>query len=322
MNNLVGAKIKECRINSNLTQDKLAENIGYSVKSIRNAENGNPISIDLLNKLSIYFKIDFNRFYYSNIIGIPFELQSVYFEFTSVIENSDYENLNNLVIKYQDNEVFLFDEPRKLILYAKSVLLSLKGKYDESFKFINELLLMDNIYINHSSIQNYYFSLTTYRALSYASILYNIIGDKKNSKFRISDLYKNLKSNFFSDTYIVNTLDSSFIRLFAIVSNNYAYSLFEESKPIEALEIIDDLIDSTNRHYNFTIVHNIYFTKFECLYSLDKLNEAVEIFELTLCLCKLHNPNLINSYFENIETNFVKIAKLKKYLKLKMSFID
>lgn len=66
----VGRKLRDLRENANLTQEKLAEEIGVQTNTISKVETGRHfISADLLENLSNYFKTDetyFFNFNYTN----------------------------------------------------------------------------------------------------------------------------------------------------------------------------------------------------------------------------------------------------------------
>ncbi len=54
---LVGQSIKTLRLKNHLTQDELANNIGYSVRNIRRIETDGPSSIDVVNAFAEYYNV-------------------------------------------------------------------------------------------------------------------------------------------------------------------------------------------------------------------------------------------------------------------------
>ena len=54
---LIGKSIKALRIKHHLTQECLAENIGYSTRNLRRIENDGTTSIDIVNTFAEYFGI-------------------------------------------------------------------------------------------------------------------------------------------------------------------------------------------------------------------------------------------------------------------------
>ena len=54
---LVGLSIKTLRLKNHLTQDELANNIGYSVRNIRRIETDGPSSIDVVNAFAEYYNV-------------------------------------------------------------------------------------------------------------------------------------------------------------------------------------------------------------------------------------------------------------------------
>jgi len=55
--NLIGQSIKSLRLANNLTQQQLADLVGYSVRNIRRVENYGTNSIDLVNAFAEAFKV-------------------------------------------------------------------------------------------------------------------------------------------------------------------------------------------------------------------------------------------------------------------------
>ena len=54
---LVGQTIKHLRVSRNLTQDQLADIVGYSVRNLRRIENDGTISIDVVNTFAATFEV-------------------------------------------------------------------------------------------------------------------------------------------------------------------------------------------------------------------------------------------------------------------------
>lgn len=66
----VGRKLRDVRENANLTQEKLAEEIGVQTNTISKVETGRHfISADLLDKLCNYFKVDESYFFNFNFVN-------------------------------------------------------------------------------------------------------------------------------------------------------------------------------------------------------------------------------------------------------------
>lgn len=64
LKNHIGRKIKDLRIENNLSQEKLAECVGMSREHISCIERGkNLISIDSLYKIASFFKINIKDFF-------------------------------------------------------------------------------------------------------------------------------------------------------------------------------------------------------------------------------------------------------------------
>lgn len=54
---LVGQTIKHLRVSRNLTQDQLADIVGYSVRNLRRIENDETMSIDIVNTFAATFEV-------------------------------------------------------------------------------------------------------------------------------------------------------------------------------------------------------------------------------------------------------------------------
>ena len=54
---LIGKSIKHLRAEHHLTQERLADAIGYSVRNLRRIENDGTGSIDVVNTFAEYFKV-------------------------------------------------------------------------------------------------------------------------------------------------------------------------------------------------------------------------------------------------------------------------
>ncbi|MBQ6920938.1 MAG: helix-turn-helix transcriptional regulator [Bacilli bacterium] len=54
---LVGQTIKHLRVSRNLTQDQLADIVGYSVRNLRRIENDGTMSIDVVNTFAATFEV-------------------------------------------------------------------------------------------------------------------------------------------------------------------------------------------------------------------------------------------------------------------------
>ena len=64
LRNNIGKKIKNLRIENDLSQEQLAENINMSREHISCIERGkNTISIESLYKISKFFKVDIRNFF-------------------------------------------------------------------------------------------------------------------------------------------------------------------------------------------------------------------------------------------------------------------
>ncbi len=302
-----GAILKDLRTSRNLTQEDLAKKTNYSKDTIRGVENDrlNP-STTLINKLSYIFNIDLNRYFYAIENDFPFLLQDTFQEFRNAIEVTDVAKLEELLNKYEGSPIYENNKGLELIYYAKAICEYSKNKC-KAFDYINLALKLNGLSLDNLNLDYQVYSITTYNILGYLSVLYYSISEFTISEQIINDLYLNLKRNFFSDTKMLNYNLSKTIRLYIILLNNLSTIELNKNNTTNALNYINEAIEICIENYTPKLLHNLYFTKFECFYNLENFNEATFTFEQVLMFCSIIDIKYVNIYLEKLETKFPKI---------------
>ncbi len=307
MQNTFGQLLKELRKSKYFTQEDLALRTGYSKDTIRGIENDRlKASSTLINKLSYIFNIDLNKYFYAIENDVPVLLENTYYSFRNAIESNDIHILEKLISEHSNDIYFKSGRGLELIYYSQAMCYYNDNK-QKALALALKALSVNNLSIDTLNLTNEIYTITTYNLIGFVGVLYFDMGHVELSENILFDLYNKLKSYFFSDSTFLNYNLLETIRLYIILINNLATIEIEKRNFTVALEYINEAIDFCIKNYKTNLLSNLYFTKFECYYHLERFEEAVNIFENVLTLASISNPNLINIHLQDLISNYSKI---------------
>lgn len=314
-----GAILKELRTSHNLTQEELAIKTSYSKDTIRGIENNRiKPSTTLINKLSYLFNIDLNKYFFAIENDVPVLLHDAFYNFRTAIEMWDVKQVAKLIDEHKNNVYFQKGRGLELIYYAKSICEYSNNK-SKSLEYANLALKLNNLTINNLNLDQEIYTITTYNLIGFIGVLYYEMSEFDISEKIIFDLYTSLKHNFFSDLKLLNYNLIETVRLYIILLNNLSTIELHKNNVNCAIYYIDEAIQVCIENYKPILLHNLYFTKFECFYFLNEFEKAVATFEKVLMLSSITSPKYLEIYFKKIESDFPKIKNLIdiNYLKIK-----
>ncbi len=307
MKNSFSELLKQLRKADNLTQEDLANEIGFSRDTIKQVECGqrNP-SLSLLNKLSYFFTMDLNKYYYAIENDQPIEVSKAFFEFKMYIETLELEKLKNAVEKYSRDDIFKYGIGLQLIYYGKSIAY-FEDDSAESITLTKKALEISNIEAENLCSEDKVHSVTDYSLITNLCIMYFHSGDYNKSKRLTILLYNNLYNTFFkNEQYTIYSLPE-INRSYILIINNLAAIEIKNNKYQEAYEHINYAIDFCFKNYNARIMYILYFTKFECEYFMNNFKEAAMTLEDTLVLLSFKSKKEIKNALDSIDTGYPKI---------------
>ncbi len=308
MNQDFGHIIKALRLNLNLTQENLANKIGYSRDTIRNLENGKSVpSLNLLNKLSYLFQIDLNRYFYNWINELFSPVQENYYNFKYCIKAEEILIQNNLVIECKSNEYNPYTKNLKLCYYISTLCAFENGEITLIYNYIKKIFEIDNLDINNLSIKNQIFDTITYDAIALLGTYYYLSKNYNSCEKIINSLYSNLKNNFFKLKKLTPFSTQYIIKIYSYTMNNFATIMIHNNEYAKANELLNNAIEFCTNHYRLAFLPYIYINKFECQYHLKNYQIAKKNLEYSLLLFEISNDKNIIALIKSIEDNFKNI---------------
>ncbi len=307
LNNL----IKQLRIEHGYSQNDLAELMHCSPQHISRLEKGlREVTDELISSLSIVFNVDF------------YHLKSKLERFNSITDYTDYYFLRQAIEK-QDIVViekklaeldacptrFNYGQPLLLKGYCHALLLSYKYKeYEKSIECCYTALNCteeDLLSFNGKSLKFIsYYSIVLLLLFNYYSV------GKIDTALRIGEqvlkhfdeLQKNNYFSFLNQEYM-------FKKAYINLLNNMGYLYLENKDYESAFNISIKSIKSCSNLNILKPLHSLYELKFECLYNLQRFEEASEAYLDFKSVCKICNEMI---YFENKSLQYEELGYLSK----------
>ncbi len=125
----IGDTIKALRKSRGMTQNEVADSIGYTQDYIKKIESGKSIpSYEALLKLSRFYNCNLTKYSYVLRDFKSTYSYNLFLELRSHISNKDIENIEICCRMLKNNPDFTTDEPFQLLLYAEALLKSVKEK--------------------------------------------------------------------------------------------------------------------------------------------------------------------------------------------------
>ncbi len=291
--------IRKFRKLKGMTQQQLADQLGYSARQIMRIEAGTKeISKEAMKLLSDVFNIDLHQ--YINLSN-SFESVEVYENYThlrKLVEANDYnairENCERIRNSYDD----LKGELLQLVLHSKAILQThIEKNYTESNKFCFEALDVFNYCDYISSLNNGILNEMSYPALFLLAYNYSMIGENNLSDEITSALYDHFENIVFSSTVPIKSDMYHMRKYYIIVTNNLADQYYKNKKYSDSLELIDKAISLSNKFTIHIYMFYLLELKFRNLYMLGDIKNAKKFFRFFHSTCEI-SDNL--KYFYSI----------------------
>ncbi len=291
-----------------MSREQLALNINYSKNTIYNIEkNKNLSSIELLNTLSTYFNLDLSLYLTNSYSFSSIYSNTLFVEFRDCIIHHNFDKLNFLIEKCENDTLFGVGEGLKLIYYSKALIKVSLGDYNNALKYSLLVLALDNIDLENTNIESAFFTPTTYSTLGLLTGIYEKLNNYTLFNKLATELYFNLDKTFSNDNKYMPYHFTHNIRMYIIATNNYSTLLISKKDYNIALKHIRKAISFSYMHYNCLLLYSLYFTEFECLYKLKDYTNAVTSLECVLLFCSNLKKDYVNIYIKKINSNFSNI---------------
>ncbi len=285
--------IKKLRTSRGLTQNQLAEQLGYSVRQLRRIESGDfEISKDAIELLSDKFNVDIHQY---KSISTKFKTMECYEEYINLRKAAESADMDYIKSKYEiikNNPEFQDGEKLQLFLYAESLLIAYSEKdYAKSeskcFEALNLFGHTDYI----SSLKNGILNEMSYPLLFSLSYNYSFL-----EKFELSLELNIALYEHFRDTVFKNSLplknDMYHMKKYYIgATNNLAHAYYDLKNYDMALEFTDKAISLSNKFNMSVFTHYLLQTKFEIYYELGDIENAKKYYTLFEYTCEINGKN-------------------------------
>lgn len=302
-----GEFLRLLRNNNKISQEELADKIDCSAKHISRLENDTQVpSIEHINKLSSFFKLDL----YSHYEILKYRGDSDFYnnvcDLESYISNSDFINAQNLIESLKSIILSGSYHDIQIIQYYEIRILVLKKEYSRAIELSKKYLSKQRDYIKNPT-QYFILSEYTYKMLSLLNLSLLYIGNSTDAIRYSKSLINNLKHNFITPKDSLIHKNSCHLQVYLIELNNLANYYIHIGSYELALSTINECIDYLTQLKLTENEFSIYMTKFECLYHLDEYELASKILIYLLLRLKLEENNeLYNSIVEKTKTEFSK----------------
>ncbi|MFL8969224.1 helix-turn-helix transcriptional regulator [Helcococcus kunzii] len=279
-------KLKELRIQRNLTQIELSDLSGISRRKIIDIENNNSIpSIEDLITLSNIYKIelihlfyDYNKFHNIDIKSSINEIENFisdkrYDEVKIKIDNLKQISISNPFIKQYYNFVYGF-------YYLNSK----EKNYNKSIEHLLTGLMISNKHFTINNYKHFSYSSIELRALIALSKAYLSQGNKLMYKEIVEFCYNSLQE--------INTS-------YFIVTIQYATLKSREEDFNYSIEITNNCIDTCCEVNNFTYLPFLYYLNYINYKKIENTEFANDYLSKSLVLCDIYKKYNLKRLIEN-----------------------
>ncbi len=292
--------IKRLRTSRGLTQNQLAELLGYSVRQVRRIESGEfELSREVIELLSKTFNIDMHQY---KSISSRFKTIECYEEFINLqkaIECMDFEYIKASCERLKNNPEFQDGEKLQLILYSEA---TIEGYVNKDYLHSNEICLkaLDIFgYTDYmSSLKNGILNEMSYPLLFSISYNFNCLGNIDHSFDLMLEIYNHFKNFVFKNPVPVKNDMYHMKKYYIGATNNLAHIYYEAKDYDKALELIDDAISLSNQFSVSIFTHYLIQTKFEIYYAKCDIENAKKFYKIFEYSCEIKGKN---DYFNSIQ---------------------
>ncbi len=282
-----------------ITQQELANSVGYSRRQIARIEAGEiEISRDAANTLSKFYKIDINH--YINLKS-SFNTLSSYDEFINLrnlIDKRDLKGIKENSLRLSNNPEFQTGEKLQLILYCKALILSItKKKYIDSNKLAFQGLSEFNYNNYISALRNEILNETSYQLLFVIGYNYTSLKEFKLAKEINFELYYHFENNIFNNAIPLKSDMYEMKKYYITAINNMANMYFLSSEYNESLALVDKGIEKSVEYNISAILYVLIQLKFEIYYMMDDMENAIKYYNSFESICEITG---FIGYFNNI----------------------
>lgn len=294
----IGETLKALRTANNMTQEEVADALGYTRDYIKKLEkrNSEP-SYQALEMYSKFFNCNLTKYILALDEFDSIEDYNLFRELKWQISNKNINAIENLFIQLKDNLNFSKGEPKQLLLYAEALIVCIKEKdFNRAINLCIEGLTLDIADFNYNNICNQLFTDTSYSLLICLAGQYLYLNDFEKAKFIVESTYFNFQNVVFNRTLKLNYYSFHIKKMYIIATNNFADIYFREKNFIKSLELCEEGILLCNKYETLNSLEILYKLKFENLYKLERLKESQAAFEIFKSLCLVKNRH---SYYKS-----------------------
>ncbi len=293
-----------------ITQQELADLVGYSRRQIARIEAGEIVmSKEAANTLSKFYKIDIDH--YMNLNN-SFESISSYDEFVNLnnlIAKRDIDGIKETVLRLDNHPEFQKGEKLQLILYCKAILLSVVEKdYVSSNKLIFKALNEFNYNNYVTALRNEILNETSYPLLFAIGYNYTELELHALAKEVNFELYNHFENNVLNNTIPVKSDMFAMKKYYITAINNLANMHFLANDYDEALILVNKGIQKSAEFNISAILYALTQLKFEIYYMLNDIENAKKHFDVFEAICE--TTGFIDYFNKNIEKIYNKYSLL------------
>ncbi len=308
----LGQLIKKLRIMKDMTQEELANDIGYSRRQIGRIESGElEISRELTTHLSKYFNIDLEEYIAVSRQFARYDSYEEYINFRKALQETDLKSIRKYRDRLIDNDEYKDGEKLQIIKYAECKLLAYESKdYIESNKKCFDALSVLGCSDYVKALRENILNEMSYATLFLLQYNYDQLGEIDILNELSIELVTHFENFVFKNPIPVKRDMYNLKKYYITALNNLAHTYLRLGKYTEALEYVNKSMDKSN---DFGISIMLYATthiKFEIYYLMGDIENSKEAYEIYVNTCKLTNHEDFRVAFHYIiEENYPKLLK-------------
>ncbi len=290
-----------------ITQQELADLVGYSRRQIARIESGEiEMSKDAANTLSNFYKIDINHYIEVNS---SFSSVSSYKEFIALrklIEKLDLDGIVSSYTKLENDPEFQTGEKLQVILYSKALIQSFIHKnYVESNKLclqaLSELGYTDYVKSLRCEILND----MSYPIMFNLSYNYGELNEYKLLKEITTEVYNHFETIVFYNSIPLKSDMYNMKKYYIISINNLANTHFLSNEYNEALELVEKGIQKSTEFSISIALYALAQLRFEIYYMLTDIQSSKKYYKTFEVICETTGfTDFFNNYKKVVEEKY------------------
>ncbi len=310
MDKIIGYIIESLRSKNNLTRNELAKKVSLPRQYIMKIETSKMMPTkEQIFKISNIFRFDIQMILDSRDVFSTNETYRYYVDFKLALYNFDLRVLEKLINEVSNNNDFTKGEPLQIVYHAKGLLSIHKDKnYEEAIlickKGIEVFYELDYEKLSNKRLTDYTYLLMLSLATSIEAL-----GDINECKI-ISDTVLNNFRKFVFDIDDPDLDNKHMLQKGYVISiNNAAHCTFVLKQYWDTLELLEEGITKCKMYEIHTVLTFFQHLKFECLYCLEKYEEAQQNYNILKTICTITgNGELLVGALKVIKEKYPKIS--------------